>query len=44
MGKAFSEMGVMGKVVVILIIAATVKECVQHVADTVRMNKEASSK
>lgn len=40
MGKAFSEMGSLGKIIVICIIASTVKDCVKHVAETVRMNKE----
>lgn len=44
MGKAFMEMGVIGKVIVVLIIASTTKECVRHIAETIRINKEASPK
>jgi hypothetical protein len=44
MGKAFNEMGTLGKLCIIVIVAYTVKDCVQHVTETIRMNKAASSK
>ncbi|QBJ02660.1 hypothetical protein MZD04_gp133 [Pseudomonas phage Psa21] len=39
--KAFSEMGTFGKIVAIAIVIGTTRQCVKHVAQTVRMNKAA---